>query len=289
MQQIPGGVSVPKTPELLHDFEQFKAQLKKRAGLDLSQYKFEQTYRRIYTMMERAGYHKFTDYFNHLAQDESRLRGFIDRLAINVSELFRNPEQFQILKNEVLPELLRSSFQLKCWSAGCSYGAEAYSIAILLHELSPNRGHQILGTDIDQEVLERARRGVFSENDMRNVPAEYQQRYFRAFQESGRTLYEADPALKRYLKFERHNLLSDPYPKGFHLIACRNVVIYFSDEAKERIFREFHSALMPGGYLFVGNTERIFNYAQIGFENPSAFFYKKPSQAQEVQRWRNAS
>jgi chemotaxis protein methyltransferase CheR len=287
MQQVPGGINVPKTPELLRDFEQFKQQLKKRAGLDLDQYKFEQTYRRIYTMMERAGYRKFTDYLIYLASDEARLRGFIDRLAINVSELFRNPEQFQILKNEVLPELLRGNAHLKLWSAGSSYGAEAYSLAILLHELAPNRGHQILGTDIDQEVLERARRGVFGESDLRNAPAEYKQRYFRAFQENGRTLYEADPVLKRYLKFERHNLLSDPYPKGFHLIACRNVVIYFSDEAKERIFREFFNALVPGGYLFVGNTERIFTYAQIGFENPSAFFYKKPTQ--EVQRWRNAS
>jgi chemotaxis protein methyltransferase CheR len=157
MQQVPGGINVPKTPELLRDFEQFKQQLKKRAGLDLDQYKFEQTYRRIYTMMERAGYRKFTDYLIYLASDEARLREFIDRLAINVSELFRNPEQFQILKNEVLPELLRGNAHLKLWSAGSSYGAEAYSLAILLHELAPNRGHQILGTDIDQEVLERAR------------------------------------------------------------------------------------------------------------------------------------
>ncbi|MCX7992264.1 MAG: protein-glutamate O-methyltransferase CheR, partial [Fimbriimonadales bacterium] len=197
------------------------------------------------------------------------------------------PEQFEILRTQVLPDLLKRSLHLKIWSAGSSYGAEAYSMAILLHELAPNRSHQILGTDIDQEVLERARRGVFAESDMRNVPAEYKQKYFRAFQDTGRTLYEADPALKRYLKFERQNLLSDPYLQGFDLIACRNVVIYFSDEAKERIFREFYNALKPGGYLFLGNTERIFNYAQIGFENPSAFFYQKPQQ--EVQRWRNAS
>lgn len=287
MQPIAGGVSVPKTPELLRDFEQFKQLLKRRAGLDLDQYKFEQTYRRIYTMMERAGYQRFTDYFNYLAADEARLRGFIDRLAINVSELFRNPEQFEILRTHVLPDLLRRSLHLKLWSAGSSYGAEAYSLAILLHELAPNRSHQILGTDIDQEVLERARRGVFAESDLRSAPTEYKQKYFRAIQENGRTLYEADPALKRYLKFERHNLLADPYPQGFDLIACRNVVIYFSDEAKERIFREFYNALKPGGYLFLGNTERIFNYAQIGFENPSAFFYQKPQQ--EVQRWRNAS
>ncbi|MFN3690049.1 MAG: CheR family methyltransferase [Fimbriimonadales bacterium] len=287
MQIAPSGVEVPKTPALLQDFERFKRQLQERTGLDLNQYKFDQTYRRIWTMAERAGFQRFTDYFRYLVEDETRLRSFIDRLAINVSELFRNPEQFELLRERVLPELLQRSYSLKVWSAGCSYGAEAYSLAILLHELAPNRAHQILGTDIDQEVLARAQRGVFQESDLRNAPSTYRERYFRPFSENGRTLYEADPVLQRYLRFERHNLLSDPYPQGFDLIACRNVVIYFSDDAKERIFREFYRALKPGGYLFLGNTERIFNYQQIGFENPYTFYYRKPEP--EVQRWQNAS
>jgi len=278
---------VPKTPELLQDFERFKRLLLERTGLDLNQYKFDQTYRRVWTMVERAGCQRFTDYFRYLVEEEARLRAFIDRLAINVSELFRNPEQFELLAREVLPELLRRSPSLRVWSAGCSYGAEAYSIAILLHELAPNRPHQILGTDIDQEMLQKAQQGVFQENDLRSAPQIYRERYFRPFTENGRTLYEADPILQRYLRFERHNLLADPYPMGFDLIACRNVVIYFSDDAKEHVFREFYRALKPGGYLFLGNTERIFNYQQIGYENPYAFYYRKTEQ--EVQRWRNAS
>ncbi|MEN3000711.1 MAG: protein-glutamate O-methyltransferase CheR [Armatimonadota bacterium] len=287
MPTPPGGVEVPRTPELLQDFERFKQLLLERTGLDLNQYKFDQTYRRVWTMAERAGFQRFTDYFRYLTEEEARLRAFIDRLAINVSELFRNPEQFELLRERVLPALLRGNYSLKVWSAGCSYGAEAYSIAILLHELAPNRPHQILGTDIDAEMLARAQRGIFAENDMRNVPLLYRERYFRPFTENGRTLYEADPILQRYLRFERHNLLADPYPQGFDLIACRNVVIYFSDDAKERVFREFYRALKPGGYLFLGNTERIFNYRQIGYENPYAFYYRKPDQ--EVLRWRNAS
>ena len=287
MQTTPSGIEVPKTPELLQDFERFKRMLHERTGLDLNQYKFDQTYRRIWTMAERAGFRRFTDYFRYLTEEEARLRSFIDRLAINVSELFRNPEQFELLAREILPALLRRSFSLRVWSAGCSYGAEAYSLAILLHELAPNRGHLILGTDIDQEVLTRARHGVFQESDLRSAPSPYRERYFRQFTENGRTLYEADPALQRYLRFERHNLLSDPYPQGFDLIACRNVVIYFSDDAKERVFREFYRALKPGGYLFLGNTERIFNYQQIGYENPYAFYYRKPES--EVLRWQNAS
>ena len=287
MQPNFSGINVPKTPELLSDFEQFKKLLKKHTGLDLEHYKFDQTYRRIYTMMERAGFKRFTDYLQFLCQDESRMRAFVDRLAINVSEMFRNPEQYEILRTQILPTLLKQSPQLKVWSAGCSYGAEAYSLAILLHELAPGRSHQIIGTDIDQEVLERAKQGVFDESDLRSVPAEFKARYLFPIQENGRTRYQAEPQLKRYLRFERHNLLADPYPQGFDLIACRNVVIYFSDEAKDRIFREFFRALKPGGYLFVGNTERIFNSIQIGFANPSTFFYLKP--LQEGSSWRNAS
>lgn len=285
--QISGSLNVPKTPELLRDFEQFKRALKKHTGLDLEQYKFDQTYRRIWTMVDRAGFQKFTDYLHYLLQDEARLRAFIDRLAINVSEMFRNPDQFGVLHQQILPALLKRRQSLKVWSAGCSYGAEAYSIAILLHELAPNRAHQILGTDIDSDALRRARRGVFAPSDVRNVPPTYLQRYFRSFEENGCTLYEADPILKRYLQFRTHNLLSDPYPQGFDLIACRNVIIYFSEEAKARLFREFYRALRPGGYLFLGNTERIFHYQQIGYENPFAFYYRKPEQ--EVQQWPNAS
>ncbi|MER3403663.1 MAG: chemotaxis protein CheR [Armatimonadota bacterium] len=285
--QTPCSLNVPKTPELLRDFEQFKRELKKHTGLDLEQYKFDQTYRRIWTMVDRAGFQKFIDYLRYLLQDEARLRAFIDRLAINVSEMFRNPDQFEVLHQQILPALLKRRQSLKAWSAGCSYGAEAYSIAILLHELAPNRAHQIWGTDIDSDVLIRAQRGIFAPSEVRSVPPVYLQRYFRSFEENRRTLYEADPMLKRYLQFHTHNLLSDPYPQGFDLIACRNVIIYFSDEAKARLFREFYRALHPGGYLFLGNTERIFNYRQIGYENPFAFYYRKPEQ--EVQQWPNAS
>jgi chemotaxis protein methyltransferase CheR len=287
MAHFSGSIEVPQTPELLRDYERFAQRLREQTGLDLSQYKFEQTYRRIWSMVERAGFQRFTDYWNYLAEDPARLRAFIDRLAINVSELFRNPEQFERLRNEVLPVLLRRAPNLKIWSAGCSYGAEAYSLAILLHELAPNRPHQILGTDIDTEMLARAQQGIFDENDLRSMPPQYRQRYFRPITQNGRTVYEADPTLKRYLRFERHNLLADPYPSGFDLIACRNVVIYFSDEAKDRVFRAFYDALKPGGYLLVGSTERIHAYSSIGYENPYPFYYHKPEQ--EVQRWRNAS
>jgi len=278
------GTSVPASPELLQDYEKFKDLLLCYTGLDLSRYKFEQTYRRIWTMVERANLHRFTDYFCTLRQDESHLRAFVDSLTINVSELFRNPDRFEILRLRVLPELLRRNKVLSLWSAGCSYGAEAYSLAILLHEIAPDRPHSILCTDIDGSALERAMRGFFEETDMNHVPQAYRSTYFRACPEGGRILYEAAPFLQQYFVFRQHNLLAEPYQAGFDLIACRNVVIYFLEEAKDQVLRRFQAALQPGGYLFVGSSERIFNYREVGFDYLEPGFYQKPLHV-PVQAW----
>lgn len=265
-----------RSVELLNDYEQFKRKLFRRTGLNLNCYKFDQTYRRIWDMVERAQFERFTDYFDYLQENERHMRSFVDRLAINVSELFRNPEQFQVLRTRALPMLLKQKRALKIWSAGCSYGAEAYSLAILLNEIAPEYNHSILGTDIDQSALERALEGYFDQADMKNTPLELRLRYFREYKRNQKTAYEASPLLRKYLRFETHNLLSDRFDNNFDLIVCRNVVIYFADQAKDQVFRDFYTALNSGGYLFVGSSERIFNYRAMGFTNPDAFFYYKP-------------
>ena len=275
MQSAYGQLEVPKTPELLRDYETFKMLFKRQSGLDLNSYKFDQTYRRIWGMVKHAQFKKFTEYFEYLKSDPSRVQGFMDKLAINVTELFRNPEQFEILNKTILPDLLKKSSALSIWSAGCSYGAEAYTIAMLLDQLSSGRPHRITGTDIDQEMLDRARRGYFEAPDMKEVRDFYLKRYFRPGNHAGRDVFEVVPGLKTGLQFKQHNLLADQYSVGYDLIVCRNVVIYFSDEAKDKIYRDFYRSLKPGGYLFVGSTERVANSRDIGFTTPYPFFYQK--------------
>lgn len=253
------------------DYLWFCEQVLRKTGLDLKQYKRPQMERRLRSMAERAGARNLQDYWRLLEKDSRLFADFIDRITINVSELFRNPEKFEELRQYILPELRRLSSSLKVWSAGCSYGAEPYSLAILLEEM-PSVTYQILATDVDETILSKAREGVFSTEDMRNVSPTWRQKYF--VQEGNQ--FRVKPELKRRIHFRKHNLLADPFDSGFHLIVCRNVVIYFTEEAKDRLYARFFQSLVPGGVLFVGSTERIFNYRELGFEMPLSFFYRKP-------------
>jgi len=265
------------------DYEWFKKKIYLKTGIDIGLYKPQQMQRRIGSMMERARVQNYADYYALLERDPSRLTEFLDRLTINVSELFRNPEKFEELKEKILPGILAKNARLKVWSAGCSYGAEPYSVAILLDELTPGIQHYILASDIDVKILEKAKEGRFTADDMKNVSRERLERYF--FRQEG--LYQIKTAIRERVTFARHNLLADPFPQGFDLILCRNVVIYFTDVAKDRLYRNFYTALKPGGVLLVGGTERIFQHREIGFSMLAPFCYRKEVEGvEEVSRWR---
>lgn len=254
------------------DFEAFKRKVRAAYGIDLNAYKRQQMERRLRANMARCGATNFQQYYSVLQKDESLLDEFLDRITINVSELFRNPEQFETLRTKILPNLLEQHRDLSIWSAGCSYGAEPYTLAILLDELAPSGRHKILATDIDDRMLARAKAGVFQQNEMQCVSRSRIVRYFDR-QTDG---YAAKDILKRKITFKKHNLLEDRFESGFDLILCRNVVIYFTDETKTALYQRFCKSLQPGGWLFIGGTERIADHAKLGFENRMPFFYRKP-------------
>ncbi len=257
---------------VIDDYLWFCERVLAKTGLDLKQYKRPQMERRLRSMAERVGAQDLKEYWAVLEKDAQQFAYFIDRITINVSELFRNPEKFEELRRVILPQLRQLGSPLKAWSAGCSYGAEPYSLAILLEEMRPLTYH-ILATDVDETILNKAREGFFAPEDMRNVSAEWRQKYFLHHGDR----YQVKPELKRNITFRKHNLLADPFDTGFHLIVCRNVVIYFTEDAKDRLYARFFQSLVPGGVLFVGSTERIFNYRELGFEMPLSFFYRKPA------------
>ncbi len=258
------------TPD--REYHYFIAQVRGRTGLDLSQYKQGQMERRIRSMAERAGAATLVEFWKTLTVDAAAMDAFLDRVTINVSELLRNPEKFDELRQWTLPELLRARRPLQIWSAGCSYGAEAYSLRLLLHQVNSALNHRILATDIDTRILARAREGVFTVEDMKNVSPALRQRYFTREAEQ----FRVTAALRQGVEFHRQDLLKDRFPTDMDLILCRNVVIYFTDDAKTELFRRFYAALRPGGYLLVGNTERIHDARDIGFVTPRAFFYQRP-------------
>ncbi|HSV74876.1 MAG TPA: protein-glutamate O-methyltransferase CheR [Chthonomonadales bacterium] len=253
------------------DYEAFKQKVRGKCGVDLSLYKEQQMHRRLRAMAERARAASFCEYFALLDRDASEWARFLDRMTINVSELFRNPEKWEELRSLTLPVLLQRRKVLRVWSAGCSFGAEPYSLAMLLDDVAPGARHYLLATDIDAPILERAREGVFTEADVANVPAAYRRKWLQPHAGG----LQVAQALRERVTFRRHNLLADPFEKDFDLIVCRNVVIYFTEEAKGRLYTRFRDALAQGGSVFVGGTERIFNAEGLGLQSRAPFFYTR--------------
>lgn len=254
------------------DWEEFKAKLKRKTEIDLDLYKAPQMQRRIMNLARRNGYDKYSAYFDKVVQDKDDFAAFIEYLTINVSEFFRTPDKFAKLETDVIPELMKRSSRLNIWSAGCSIGAEPYSLAMILNDMTPNTRHRILATDLDIEILGKAKAGIYNENELKAMSEARKSKYFTRQGDK----YAVSPDIKQRIEFKRHNLLKDSFETGFDLILCRNVVIYFTEEAKDQLYANFFKALKPGGILFVGATEAILNFRKLGYTSYQPFFYQKP-------------
>lgn len=254
------------------DYLDFIDGVKRKTGIDLSLYKEAQMKRRIATLYEKKGFENFRDYLNGLLTDKNLLDEFLDRMTINVSEFYRNPERWEVLQQKIIPELLTQNKNLKVWSAACSTGEEPYTLAMVLSNFKPFSEISILATDLDKNVIARAKRGVYPERSVKEVPESMLKRHFT---KEG-SLYKVDEAIKRAVTFKQQNLLLDKFDNNFDLIVCRNVMIYFTDTARNELHSKFNAALKRGGYLFVGSTEQIFDPAAHGFNSAAEkFFYKK--------------
>lgn len=252
----------------------FKQKLKKIIGIDLSSYK-EQIHRRVHMLMERWGAKTYDEYFDMMKNDDKKLRDFLDHLTINVSEFFRNEQQWWKMRDKLIPELIhkRGSKRLKLWSAGCATGEEPYSLAILSTVCGLEPSVPVLAMDVDQGALALAQKAHYLKRQLMNVPKEYLAKYFTT-KDNGET-YDVSPDIKRRVSFRRFNMIDDSFGSGFDIILCRNVVIYFTAETKAALYRKFYDALAPGGYFLVGSTEQIFEYKKIGFEMAGPFLYTR--------------
>ena len=256
------------------EYEYVKKKVRDLVDIDLDHYKEKQMRRRLNSFMERTHAPDLGSYFVSAEKDQKMLQDLKDFLTINVSEFFRDDRQFEKLETLIMPELLENRVQLKMWSAGCSNGSEPYTMAIMMEELAPGKNHKILATDLDETILARAKAGgPYSAQDVRNVRPERLAQYFRKTGEE----YWVVESIKRRVEFRKHNLLCDPYENNCDLVLCRNVVIYFTDEAKKRIYRGFSDSLKDKGVLFIGGSEIIFESGDIGFEVVFPSFYRKVS------------
>lgn len=263
------------------DYDFLKMKVKKLTGLDLDSYKRDQMVRRLDSYISRNGFAGVVPFCGSVEKDKEALRNLMDFLTINVSEFFRDADQFNVLKGRVIPDLLRKSKSLNIWSAGCSIGAEPYSVAMVLAELSPFGKHRILATDLDEVSLARARSGgPYSETHLEQVPKGVRVKNFVKSDDG----YRVAPRIKGMVEFKRHNLLNDIFEHGFDLIICRNVTIYFTEETKETLNMRFANSLNDDGILFIGSTESLLDAQALGLTRMFASFFSKCENKISVER-----
>ena len=258
---------------MAYDYEYFKKAVFDLTKIDLNAYKEKQMKRRIDTLISKNKIVGYENYVSVLKTDQTKFEEFVNYLTINVSEFYRNVDQWQLLDKDVFPELIsRYGKNLKIWSAACSTGDEPYSLVMALSRHLPLNQIRIYATDLDKQVIEKAKLGLYGEKSVAGVPADLKMKFFTKIGPS----YQISDEVKSRVEFKEHNLLKDTYPTDFHLIVCRNVLIYFTEEAKDEVFRKFQKSLKPGGYLFIGSTEQIINYREVGFDRKNSFFYQRP-------------
>jgi chemotaxis methyl-accepting protein methylase len=236
-------------------------------GFRCSSYKDKCLRRRFAVRMRAKGTASHTEYARILDADPREYDRLVRSLTINVTKFFRNWDTFSTVEQKVIPALWdRGERELRVWSAGCSSGEEAYSIAILFHKYAAARNQlsrlesvSIVGTDIDPDCLGEADRAFYSDAALVETPADLRERYFPVV--AG--MYTMVPEVRSLVTFENRDLLGSAPPfQSVHLLVCRNVVIYFEREAQDALFAEFHRVLAPGGFLVLGKVETLLGAAR---------------------------
>jgi chemotaxis protein methyltransferase CheR len=250
----------------MQTFDRLRAIIREQTGLDFPDGKQYLLESRIKPRLLARGVPDFETYTDHLEQDRTgEITNLVNAVTINETAFFRHPSQFEALEGSILPELARRRRQeqadtMRIWSAACSAGDEAYSLAILVREeiqpRHPRLDFRIVGTDIDTEVLESAWAGRYRQRAVRNVPPAYLRKYF---DQSG-DAFVIEPSIREMVDFEALNLTDKRdmrAMRNFDLIMCANVLIYFTETAKRNVLQGLYRSLRPGGYLFVGGAEAL--------------------------------
>lgn len=252
----------------IHDesFEEVLQYLKESRGFDFTGYKRTSLMRRVRHRMNQIGVEDHGDYIDQLQVNADEFSVLFNTILINVTAFFRDPEEWEYLREEVIPALLAErgpDDPIRVWSAGCASGEEAYSLAIALAEaMGPERFRQqvkIYATDVDDEALTHARHASYVERDLQSLPPELAAKYFE--QQNGRYSFRKD--LRRSVIFGRNDLVQDAPISRIDLLVCRNTLMYFNQETQAKILGRFHFALVPKGVLFLGKAEMLLSHSRI--------------------------
>src|SRR5689334_2771170 len=252
--------------ELDPQFEALLEHLKSNRGFDFTGYKRTSLVRRVDHRMSQVGVAGYAEYLDYLEMHHEEFTALFNTILINVTGFFRDPEAWEFLRTEVLPEILAvksPTAPVRIWSAGCASGEEAYTLAIVLTEMlgvGEFRDRvKIYATDVDEEALSQARHGSYSAREVRGIPPELLDKYFEVG--GGRYVFRKD--LRRSVIFGRNDLVQDAPISRIDLLLCRNTLMYFNAETQARVLGRLHYALNPGGLLFLGKAEMLLSHGQL--------------------------
>lgn len=246
------------------EFTELVQFIKKNYGINLSQ-KRSLVMGRLCNYIVQSGFNSFSEYFQYIVNDATGKAGtvLVNKLTTNHTYFLREPQHFEFLERVALPYLTRAAGaekDLRIWSAGCSTGEEPYTLAMVMDSyLGPEKclwDTKILATDISTAALEKAEKAVYHNNQLDSLPGNWRAKYFRRFDDEYSLLSDT---IRKEIVFRRFNLMNEalPFKKKFHLIFCRNVMIYFDADTKRELVERFYHHMEPGGYLFIGHSESI--------------------------------
>ncbi len=240
------------------DFQKVRKMIHDYCGIFIQEGKEALVRSRLMKRIRRVGVQSFSEYLEYVDSDSSgqEFLALVDVITTNKTNFFREVGHFNYIKNNIMPKM--KGRDVKWWSAGCSSGEETVTMAITLLEGKQEtawRSVKILGTDISREILQTAKAGVYSSQKMMDVPEHLEKKYFTKV---GNGEYKVNDEIRRMITYGRLNLTEKwPLKDGFHVIMCRNVMIYFNRETQRKLINRFYEMLEPGGYLFIGHSESI--------------------------------
>lgn len=257
----------------------FLKKIYEKYGYDYRGYNLEHIKRRIKLFYSIIAPKNFLDFENKVLENSSIFKDLFLNISVNITTFFRNPEIFKVLKQEVLPKL-DSFVDIKVWCAGCSSGEEPYSIAIILKELGLLHRSLIYATDLNDVVLSNAKNGIYSKESYNRFLKHYYEAggedSFSSYFDTNKDFVCVKDEIKERILFFKHNLAIDGKINDFQLIFCRNVIIYFDEELKHKIFKLFNESLDNYGFVILGESESLDNNVNyITFDKKNKIYKKK--------------
>jgi chemotaxis protein methyltransferase CheR len=262
--------------------------LHETVGLDCGGYREEYLRRRFAVRLRATGTNNYRRYVRYLKKNPAEYDLVLENLVINYTAFFRDRDVYDYLENILIPKLLRSD-EVRIWSAGCATGEEPYSLAILIHKLLgkklPTCRVTIFASDLDEDALAKAVKGEYARKQLKGVEESLIDKYFR----NNGGSYRVRDFVRKFVRFEKQDLMKPSLRKGFDLILCRNVMIFFSRESQQQIHMNFYNALRDGGYLVIGKSEILSGEPSKAFlcADVNCRVYQKPVTGRAVQALKN--